>query len=45
MSLIFLKTEFRFSRGQKEIIDLILSHELIKNNIFCHFWKEGISCG
>lgn len=35
-------TKFRFSKGQQELVDLILSHEIIANNVCCHFWKEDI---
>jgi hypothetical protein len=37
-------TTFRFSKGQQERVDLILSHEAIANNVCCHFWKEAFVC-
>lgn len=31
---------FRFSRGQKEIVDLIMHHPSIKDNVKMHYWCE-----
>lgn len=31
---------FRFSRGQKEIVDLIMQHPSIKDNVKMHHWCE-----
>lgn len=31
---------FRFSKGQKEIVDLIMQHPLIKDNVKMHYWSE-----
>lgn len=33
-------TTFRFSKGQQELVDLILSHEIIANHVCLHGWKD-----
>ena len=33
-------TQFRFAKGQQEIVNAILSHDLIKNKVQYCFWKE-----
>lgn len=32
--------QFRFAKGQQEIVNAILSHDLIKNKVQYCFWKE-----